>query len=687
MDFNDCLLQALSITDKTAENFHRAGIKNLRDLLFHLPIRYEDRSQITPIADLREGISAQIIAEVVSVDLIRRHKPILVVTVGDTTGSTCQIIYYHFYSGQQKAFIVGRRGVFYGKVTRTMTGYQISHPEISWLSANEIPDLPKTLSAIYATVKGLNQRLWRSAVAKALKLVAAESRQTDPFHAEGMMSFTQALYSLHQPHETDSNQTSLLSEKHPARQRLIIEELCAHQLFLQAAREKIRILPAIALQDKQSLIQEFIARLPFDLTQAQQKVFSEIRADLGKKQPMMRLVQGDVGSGKTIIALLACLQAVSAGKQAVFMVPTELLAEQHYDNISRLLCELPVHIVMLVSKMGAAKKRAVLHAIATGSAQIIVGTHALFQQQVQYANLALIVIDEQHRFGVHQRLQLQNKAVSAATAHQLILTATPIPRTLAMSHYGELDTSIIDALPGGRKPIHTAVINNTKRDAVVTRVGAVCRQGHQAYWVCPLIEESDTLECENAENIALQLQKQLPDIKIALLHGRIPDKIRRETMNAFANGEVQLLVATTVIEVGVDVPNATLMIIENAERFGLAQLHQLRGRVGRGKEQSYCLLLYQAPLSTVARHRLHTMRETNDGFRIAEEDLAIRGAGELLGTRQTGEAFFRVAQLPRDEDLLLYVNQLVETIQYKNPQFAQILLNRWLGTCTQYLHV
>ena len=478
----------------------------------------------------------------------------------------------------------------------------------------------------------------------------------------------------------------MLARDHPARRRLIIEELVAHQLSIQNARQRLREQRATALPAEPPLLQQFRAALPYTLTAAQQRVCAEIAADLAQTTPMLRLVQGDVGSGKTVVALSACLQAIAAGQQAVFMVPTELLAEQHAANIRHLLGNLPVRVETLTSKMPAADKRASLQAIADGSADLIIGTHAVFQEQVRYARLALVVIDEQHRFGVHQRLQLQDKTAPGASVHQLVLTATPIPRTLAMSHYGELDCSIIDALPAGRQPIQTSVVSNQKRDAVIARVGENCRAGRQAYWVCPLIEESDTLECENAEATAAQLQMMLPDIRVALLHGRMNNDQRQATMSAFVAGEAQLLVATTVIEVGVDVANATLMIIENAERFGLAQLHQLRGRVGRGSAQSYCLLMYQPPLGETAQRRLRIMRETTDGFRIAEEDLAIRGAGELLGTRQTGEASFRVARLPRDGDLLAETERLTRTLRAEHPDYCDVLLARWTASREKYLN-
>ena len=673
---------ALNISEKTAELFARAGITTLRELILHLPLRYEDRSHLTPIAALRDGATVQICGEVVHADLIQRQKRILTVTVCDEAGDLCKLLYFNYYPSQQKAFVPGRRGLYYGKACWTPRGYQIHHPEITWLEAGQIPQLAEHLYPVYPTVKGLGQARWQGAIKKALDLILPEA---DPLTAAGYLPLPTALTALHRPPE-HSNPDALLDRSHPARRRLILEELIAHQLAIQNARARVRSQRALALSADAPLLHDFRAALPYTLTRAQERVCAEIAADLAQATPMMRLVQGDVGSGKTIVALAACLQAIAAGSQAVLMVPTELLAEQHAANLRRLLAHLPVNITTLTSKMAAAEKRAALASIADGSAQLIIGTHAVFQEHVAYARLALVVIDEQHRFGVHQRLQLQDKTAPGVSVHQLVLTATPIPRTLAMSHYGELDLSIIDTLPAGRRPIQTNVVANHKRDTVIARVGANCRDGRQAYWVCPLIEESDALECENAAATAEQLQTLLPDIRVALIHGKMANDERQAAMAAFVAGEAQLLVATTVIEVGVDVANATLMIIENAERFGLAQLHQLRGRVGRGSEQSYCLLMYQPPLGDTAQRRLRIMRETTDGFRIAEEDLAIRGAGELLGTRQTGEAMFRVAKLPLDADLLGETERLTRAFRAHHPDWCQTLLDRWTAARERYLN-
>lgn len=683
MSFDDDLKIALGMSEALYKIFGQFGIYKIRDLLFHLPLRYEDRSHITPIPALKDGQTVLIHGQVVSANLQRGRRQMLKAIVQDASGEQLQITYFRFYPSLLKHYQTGRMGLFYGKAQYTQFGYQMAHPEVTWLAQGEVPQLSDTLHAVYPTSKGLTQLRWQQTIRQALNRLVEEE---DVLTALGFYSLKRALTTIHQP---QTHEGLLLSDvhHHPAWQRLILEELIAHQLSLLSARQLLRSYPAPVLSENVPLIQQFLTQLPFALTVAQQRVAREISADMASSQAMLRLVQGDVGSGKTVIALLACLQAIASGYQAVFMAPTELLAEQHAQNIQRLLGDLPVKTVRLVSKLSAKDKRERLASIAQGEAQLIIGTHAVFQKQVRYHRLALVAIDEQHRFGVHQRLQLQEKAPQNTTVHQLILTATPIPRTLAMSAYGELDTSVIDQLPAGRKPIRTTVVSNEKRQAVIARVGAVCASGRQAYWVCPLIEESEVLECENAEQTAQTISALLPHIKVALVHGRLDADVRRQTMADFAQGRIDLLVATTVIEVGVDVPNACLMIIENAERFGLSQLHQLRGRVGRGSEQSDCLLMYQAPLGETAKRRLSIMRETTDGFRIAEVDLEIRGAGELLGTRQTGESGLRIADLERDITFAEYSEQLATQFWQENPAFVEVLARRWVGQKAQYLNV
>lgn len=682
----DLPLSALpGVKEKEAARFAQAGVATLRDALLHLPLRYEDRSHLTAIRDFRAGDMVQFEAQVADVKITHGRGKVLHVMLCDRAGDGCGLRYFHYYPSQLKQFVPGRRGIFYGRAQAGFRGFELHHPEVRWLAEGRTADLPQGALAVYPTVKGLGQAAWRALMARVLAAVA-DRVDDDPLCDLGMTGFWQALRALHCPAAHCSLET-LAQPEHPARRRLAFEELCAHQLNIARIRSHLRTQQAQVLPDAGDLHAALRAALPFDLTQAQERVCAEIAEDVGRSSPMMRLVQGDVGSGKTVVAVMAALHAVAAGAQAAVMAPTELLAEQHWRRFAQYMQPLGIRCVLLGGKTGAKARREALAAIADGSAQIVIGTHALFQEKVVYRNLALVVIDEQHRFGVHQRLALNEKGSAGRAVHQLVMTATPIPRTLAMSSYGEMDVSVIDALPAGRQPVVTSVVANTRRGEVIARVGEVCKSGRQAYWVCPLIEESDVMECENAEAIAAQLTQALPGVRVALLHGRMPGEVRTQVMADFAEGKHDLLVATTVIEVGVDVANATLMIIENAERFGLSQLHQLRGRVGRGTLASYCLLMYQPPLGETAKRRLNVMRDSNDGFVIADEDLRLRGAGELLGTRQTGEAVFRVADLLRDGDLLSQINALCTQWLAEGHPFADELLRRWGGDKGRYLGV
>lgn len=666
-------IESLKIGEKTLSHLKGAGFSHISSLLFYLPIRYEDQTKITPIAKLRPEQSALVRAKVVAV---RVHPKVLQVRVRDAMGMEMSLLFFKYYPNQIKMFLVGREGLFYGKALWGSQGFAFHHPSIRWLKKDEIPTLPETLTPIYRSLASISQKQWQNWIAQALVRVPDD----DPLTNLGWLSLKKALCILHQPSPTE-NPIALLSPQHPARMRLIFDELLAHHTSIAYARARREQQRAYPLPKSKTLLPQLKALLPYQLTTAQNRVIGEIQADLNRRHPMQRLVQGDVGSGKTLVAFAACLHAIEAGKQAALMAPTELLAEQHFLNLKRFAEPLAIGCVLLSSKQPAAQKRKHLQMIATGEAQLVIGTHALIQEQVQYHDLALVAIDEQHRFGVHQRLKLQQKN-QYATPHQLILTATPIPRTLAMSHYGELDVSIIDQLPAGRKPIQTSIMNREKRFAIMHRLGEICATGKQAYWVCPLIEESEVLECENAEATFQQLQSALPHLSIGLIHGRMPAAERQAIMKRFVDNQVQLLVATTVIEVGVDVPNANIMVIENAERFGLSQLHQLRGRVGRGAEQAHCLLLYQSPLGEIAQKRLETMRQSHDGFYIAEQDLQLRGAGELLGTKQTGEMGFLIAELPRDEALL---TQVAACFQSLDAISQSALQKRWLVTKAQYL--
>ena len=673
------------VSEKAAARFAKAGVATVREALLHLPVRYEDRSRLTAVADFRHGDVVQFEASVLEARVSFGRRKMLHVALADRGGNVCALRYFHFYPSQLKQFVAGRRGIFYGKALWGGQGFEVHHPEIRWLAEGEVAELAQGVCAVYPSVKGVDQAAWRALLVRVLDYVAGEG-DDDPLSAQGLMGFWQAVRLLHQP-DGEHSLTALLAADHPARRRLAFEELCAHQLSIQRIRWQLQQLRAVALPPQGALHAALLGALPFALTEAQARVCAEIAADVGKEVPMLRLVQGDVGSGKTVVAMMAALHAVQAGAQAAMMAPTELLAEQHLRRFCAFFEPLGVRCVLLSGKLGAKARREALALIASGEAQVVIGTHALFQEQVVYRDLALVMIDEQHRFGVHQRLALNEKAGEGRAVHQLVMTATPIPRTLAMSVYGEMDVSVIDVLPQGRKPVQTAVVANSRREAVIARVGEVCKSGRQAYWVCPLIEESDVMECENAEAIAAQLAAALPEVRVALLHGRMAGDARSGIMADFAAGGFDLLVATTVIEVGVDVANATLMIIENAERFGLSQLHQLRGRVGRGSEASYCLLMYQPPLGETAKRRLNVMRDSNDGFVIADEDLRLRGAGELLGTRQTGEAMFRVADLVRDGGDLPLVNRFAAQWLAQGHPFVDVLLARWGGDRERYLAV
>ena len=569
------------------------------------------------------------------------------------------------------------------------------HPEYQLLNQAQPPALAETLTPIYPATEGVTQQRIRDLCGQALKLLEQHSIEdwlpAELANSHSNYSLVDALHLLHNP--PPGTAINLLAEgEHPAQQRLASEELIAHHLSLLRLRQKIQHQAAPALLPDQAAADRFLAQLPFTLTGAQQRVASDISADISQPIPMLRLIQGDVGSGKTVVAALGAVQAVANGMQAALMAPTEILAEQHRVNFEAWLAPLGIRIAWLTGKLKGKAREVQLAAIADGSAQIVIGTHALFQEAVEFHNLGLTIIDEQHRFGVHQRLALRKKGAvidaeldeEGSTPHQLIMTATPIPRTLAMSAYADLDCSVIDELPPGRKPIETVVLNELRRNDVIERVRASCQDGRQAYWVCTLIEESDVLEAQAAEATAQELQLLLSELSVGLIHGRLKPKEKVQIMQAFKAGEINLLVATTVIEVGVDVPNASLMIIENSERLGLSQLHQLRGRVGRGSQSSHCVLLYSAPLSGNGAARLKIMRETNDGFKIAEKDLEIRGPGEVLGTRQTGDMQFRIADLQRDAHLLPEVKRMAIKLLQEYAGNVDPLIGRWLGHSEQY---
>lgn len=666
-------------------SLNRLGIHTVQDLLFHLPLRYEDRTRIHSIAQLLPGQPAQVEGEVVEARIEPGRRRSLFVRLRDATGQLA-LRFYAFNKAQQARFVPGSHFRCYGEVRMGRSGYEMYHPECRVLEPGQPAEVADALLPIYPAVEGLAQRRLQGLVAQALAQLKSQPVQDwlpeRRMAALRLPSLNAALFQVHQPRV---DQVFTLESGNPARDRLAFEELVAHHLSLLKLRREIQSRQAQTFNAPGQEDQAFRQRLPFGLTAAQERVLAEIRADLGQSVPMLRLVQGDVGSGKTVVAALSALTVMACGQQCALMAPTEILAEQHLNNMKRWFEPLGYTVVWVSGKQKVRERREALERVQSGEATMVVGTHALFQEEVEFARLALVIVDEQHRFGVHQRLALQAKGRDSVP-HQLIMTATPIPRTLAMSAYADLDTSVIDELPPGRSPIVTRAVADSRREEVVERVRLACREGRQVYWVCTLIEESDALQCQAAEVTAQYLHEQLPDVTVGLVHGRLAGTEKAAVMEQFAANNLQLLVATTVIEVGVDVPNASLMVIENPERLGLAQLHQLRGRVGRGIHQSYCLLLYHAPLSQNARSRLQALRESQDGFYIAERDLELRGPGELLGTRQTGVAGFRIADLERDGHWLESVRDLASALPEASPA-VDGLIQRWLGVRVQYAQV
>jgi len=666
---------------KMAEKLAKLGIHHIQDLLFHLPLRYLDRTRISPIAHLQVGQHVVIEGEVVVSDVAFGKRRSLAVRVTDGSG-TITLRFYHFSAAQKNNLKKGVRIRCYGEARRGKAGLELYHPEYQFVDESKPFKTEANLTPIYPSTDGLTQVRWRQLMDQVIALLKSGRALDDlipdallkPYNLPDLKS---ALLYLHLPPQ-QADLYELEEYQHPAQKRLIMEELLAHNLSLLKMRQEVKQELAPKLPPSKQLVDKMLSQLPFSLTGAQQRVGLEIQQDMASGQPMLRLVQGDVGSGKTLVAAMAALTALEQGFQVAIMAPTEILAEQHLKNFSGWFEPLGLNIAWLAGKVKGKAREASLNAIKSGEAQLVVGTHALFQQEVEFHKLGLAIIDEQHRFGVHQRLALKEKGKDLSP-HQLIMTATPIPRTLAMSAYADLDTSVIDELPPGRTPVNTVAIDQSRRPEIMMRILNACQQGSQAYWVCTLIEESETLEAQAAEVTAQELQAALPGIKIGLVHGRLKAKEKAEIMAAFKAGELQLLVATTVIEVGVDVPNSSLMVIENPERLGLAQLHQLRGRVGRGTAKSHCVLLYQTPLSQQGKTRIQAMRDTSDGFKIAEIDLEIRGPGEVLGTRQTGLMQMRIADLQRDGYLLDDIKQWAHMCQHNAPQISEPLIQRWLG--------
>ena len=690
-----------------AARLQQLGIVTLQDLLFHLPHRYQDRTRQLAVRDLRPGDEASIEAEVLSTEIRFARRRMLLVHVSDGSG-LLTLRFFHFSASQQNALSEGTRLQIFGEVRWNKSGLEMIHPEYRRVQEATSVPVEEHLTAIYPATEGVSQQTLRQLLGQLLNDGAGNPEQ--PLKVElpewlpppvlqtlHLPPLPQAIALVHRP--TPDVPMHLLEQgTHPAQQRLAFEELLAQHLSLRRLRAASKQHRAPVLQGDGQLQQAFCKALPFQLTAAQQRVLREIQQDLAQASPMQRLVQGDVGAGKTVVAALAALTAVEARHQVAVMAPTEILAQQHLQNFQHWLAPLGLSVVWLTGKVKGKARTKVTDQIRSGAAQVCVGTQALFQEGVDFQQLGLVIIDEQHRFGVHQRLALRDKGSvvlpqSSTDAgdggtrqypHQLIMTATPIPRTLAMTAYADLDCSVIDELPPGRTPVDTVVIPDERRAQVMQRVHAVCREGRQAYWVCTLIEESEALQCQTAQDTANLLQQELNDLNIGLVHGRMKATEKESVMAAFKAGEIQLLVATTVIEVGVDVPNATLMIIENAERLGLSQLHQLRGRVGRGAQHSACVLMYHAPLSDTAKARLHTLRSTHDGFAVARKDLELRGPGELLGTRQTGMMQFRIADLCRDQGLLPQVSQTARVLLERYPDRVAPIIQRWIGNREKY---
>tara|TARA_B110000503_G_scaffold85373_1_gene129858 strand:+ start:90044 stop:92110 length:2067 start_codon:yes stop_codon:yes gene_type:complete len=671
---------------KLANKLANYGVHRVEDLLFHLPLRYQDRTRVTPIAAAREGEDVVIEGEVRAADVVFGRRRSLVARLQDGSG-TLTLRFFHFSAAQKSNLQPGTRLRCFGQVRRGTSGLEMYHPEYRQVQGEDEP-VAETLTPIYPTTDGIGQNQWRKLCGQALRHLQREPvNELLPPSTGYPYALTRALQFLHAP-PPDVSLELLREGKHPAQLRLALEELVAHNLSLHRVREQQQREGAPPLAPDTALLGTFLDSLPFAPTGAQSRVLAEIATDLTKPYPMMRLVQGDVGSGKTLVAAGAALQAIGNGYQVAIMAPTEILADQHWRTFCQWFSPLNITMEWLSGRSKGNKRANALARMASGEASLIIGTHALFQEEVAFARLGLVVVDEQHRFGVHQRLTLTQKtAPELGRAHQLVMTATPIPRTLSMVAYADLDCSVIDELPPGRTAVTTVLIDNSRRQEVVARVAAACGEGRQAYWVCTLIEENDTLQAQAAEATAAELRLGLPKLAIGLIHGRLKPAEKESVMAAFKCGELALLVATTVIEVGVDVPNASLMIVENPERLGLAQLHQLRGRVGRGAQASHCVLLYRTPLSANGKQRLTVLRESSDGFYIAEKDLELRGPGEVLGTRQTGLMAFRIAELPTHNHLLDDVQVISDTIRATHPELTDPLIQRWTGTGQQFAKV
>ena len=676
---------------KLADKMNTLGICQVTDLLFHLPSRYEDRTRIHPIGSCRPGQRILIEGRIEHSAIVRGRRSMLVVVLFDGTGRIT-LRFFHFRMYQKQQLSKGSHLRCFGEVRAGFQGLEMIHPGYKRLDGYADEPIADRLTPVYPSAEGLGQKNWIKMTDQALVLMRRGELELEELLPKALlnqlklMPLADALDYIHRP-PPNADVAALVLRDHPTQKRLALEELLAHNLSMQKLHRLQRARTAPGMPAGGTLEIDFIKRLPFKLTGAQQRVCKEIGNDLESSKPMLRLVHGDVGSGKTVIAALAALRAAGNGYQTAITAPTELLAEQHLRVFSDWLKPLGIKPVWLSGKVTGKKRVDALHRIGDG-AELIIGTHALMQKGVEFSRLGLVIVDEQHRFGVGQRMNLLEKSgTTYQQAHQLIMTATPIPRTLAMTAYAGMDISVIDELPPGRKPVTTVVMSNERREEVVQRVAKACADKQQAYWVCTLIEETDLIEAQAAEDVARKLRDDLRGLNIGLIHGRLKPAEKQQIMDEFKAGKIHLLVATTVIEVGVDVPSASLMIIENAERLGLAQLHQLRGRVGRGSSQSSCVLMYNPPLGDLARQRMEIMRETTDGFRIAEKDLQLRGPGEVLGTRQTGMMLFRVADLARDADLLKLIPAAAARLLKQHPGQADKLIRRWIGDASRFAGV
>jgi len=679
---------------RVAEKLLKLGLENQRDLLFHLPLRYEDRTFVSPLGSLQPGRRSQIEAQVLQAGVnfrrVGRSRRVLIAKLADNTG-VLTVRFFFFNARQQQLFEKGNWLRCYGEVRLVQGELEMIHPETEFIDVDDPPPLPATLTPIYPTTEGLHQltlkRILEQVIDKLKSDGIDEPLPQAWLEQNDFPGFTSAMIDLHRP-ESRRDSELIAANRHPAQHRFVVEELAAHRLALLERRRQLRSRKTPAIKADNDMQRQFLHSLPFELTSAQRRVLGELMQDFATGKPMIRLVQGDVGSGKTVVAALACLPVVSSGYQVALMAPTEILAEQHFQNLRLWLEPLGIELLCLVGADKGKKREQKLAKIVSGEAQVVVGTHALFQASVEFNRLGFIVFDEQHRFGVDQRLALQKKTRDGDMPHQLIMTATPIPRTMAMSIYADLDYSQIDELPPGRKPVTTSIVSEQQRGSLIERVAESCRAGGQVYWVCTLVEESETLQCEAAELTYESLTRSLPQLSVGLVHGRMKSREKETMIAAFKRGDIHILVATTVIEVGVDVPNANIMILENPERLGLAQIHQLRGRVGRGARESFCILLVKNQLSSQVRARLDIIRRTQDGFEIAEKDLQLRGAGEVLGTRQTGEMSFRIADLMRDQKWFAQAEvlaQLMQQAEYRAER--EQLLHNWIGARQDYTDV